>query len=91
VKAKINKKAKTPEPISRVSVTTEVDLDGLLESLSLQFDTPEKFCQLLKLLDAKYENYDFTLAAAQFFVKEIRYDHKAGNEKFSYTSLFGKA
>jgi hypothetical protein len=66
-----------------------VDTEVLLEQLSLQLDTPEKFCQFLAGLDAQYQSYDFTLAAAQFFVKEIRDDHKAGGEKFSYTELFG--
>ena len=87
--------AKTPKnsegkPVlgSRIRLSAEVELDTFVESLSEVLDTPEKLTTFLKLLDTQYAEYDFTLAAAKFYVNEIRQDHLSDGEPFSIEEVF---
>jgi hypothetical protein len=75
----------------RIPLTMDVDLPGLVESIATFADTPEKLVAFLKLLDAEYQTYDFTLAAGQWFVREIKESYAADGEKFDVEEVFAEA
>lgn len=88
-----SKKEVPEKPVldTHIPLTVGVDLHGLVESIAAHANTPKKLVAFLQLLDAEYQDYDFTLAAAQWLVREIKENYAADGEKFDLAEVFAEA
>ena len=88
---KLKLKAAPPIAPTTLTLTATINIEELAESISTQFDTPEKFVELLKVLEGQYHNYDFLLATAQWAVGEVKKTHDADKEPFDFKEVFADA